>query len=126
SPGADVCVSCGARLASAVSLSASDDKLMAVLAHILTIVAGFIPPLIIWLIKGKESSYVEEHSKESPNFQISLIIYWFGTFILSFVLIGFVIMPVLAIFALVVIILATIKANNGEIYRYPLCIRLIK
>lgn len=104
-----------------------DDKTMAILAHILTLVACFIAPLVVYLSKKDNGSYfLLENAKESLNFQISLIIYFTIAFILVFMLIGMVIIPLLGIFATIVIIVATIKAANGEVYRYPLSIRFIK
>ncbi len=52
----------------------SDEKTMAILSHILTLVCGFIAPLIIYLIKKDESKFVAEHARESLNFQITLFI----------------------------------------------------
>ncbi len=108
----------------------AEEKNWALAAHVGVFVAawfamGFIAPLIIMLVKGKDSAFVRRHAVESLNFQISLLIYLAVSFVLAFVLIGFVLMAAVAIFALVVIILATIKAANGEDYRYPLCIRLV-
>jgi uncharacterized Tic20 family protein len=77
------------------------------------------------LVKGNDSAFVRRHAVESLNFQISLLIYLVVSLVLAFVLIGFLLMAVVGVFALVVIILATIKAANGEDYRYPLCIRLV-
>ena len=107
----------------------SDDKTWALAAHIGTLVAayialGFLAPLIIMLAK-KDSPFVRRHAVESLNFQISLLIYLVVSFILAFILIGFLLMAAVGVFALVVIILATIKAANGEDYRYPLCIRMV-
>lgn len=108
----------------------SEEKNWALAAHVGVFVAawvamGFLAPLIVMLVKGKDSAYVRRHAVESLNFQISLLIYLAVSFVLAFVLIGFLLMAAVAIFALVVIILATIKAANGEDYRYPLCIRLV-
>ena len=52
----------------------SDEKTLAILSHILTIVSSFIAPLIIYLLKKDESPYVREHAKESLNFQITVFI----------------------------------------------------
>ncbi len=104
----------------------SDEKTMAILSHILTLVAGFIAPLIIYLVKKDESAYVREHAVESLNFQISLIIYCIASAILMIVLIGIFLLFAVGIFALIVVIVATIKASEGKHYRYPLCIRMIK
>jgi uncharacterized Tic20 family protein len=113
-----------------VSVPSQEERNWALASHVGTFVAawfamGFLAPLVIMLTKGSDSAFVRRHAVESLNFQISLLIYLVISFVLAFVLIGFVLMAVVGIFALVVIILATIKAANGEDYRYPLCIRLV-
>ncbi len=57
-----------------VTAPASDEKTIAILSHLLTLVAGFVAPLIIYLIKKDESSFVAYHAKESLNFQITVLI----------------------------------------------------
>lgn len=110
----------------------SDERTLAVVAHLAPVIGytvGFgqiLIPLIIYLWKGKESDYVREHALESLNFQISMTIYFIVSAILMFVLIGFLMIAVLAVVALVAMIMATIKAYNGEAYAYPLTIRLVK
>ena len=86
---------------------------------------GFLCPLIVMLTKGTESSFVRRHAVESLNFWISLYIYTIVCFVLVFVLVGVLLFVALGVFALVTIILATVKAANGEEYRYPLCFRLV-
>ncbi|PZE19590.1 DUF4870 domain-containing protein [Paenibacillus xerothermodurans] len=103
-----------------------EEKLLAVLSHVLCFVAPIIAPLVIWLLKKDQSWYVGEHAKESLNFQISLAIYCFISSLLSIILIGFVLIIALSIFGLIVVIVAAVRAYKGEIYRYPLSIRLIK
>jgi hypothetical protein len=103
-----------------------DEKTMAMLSHLLTLVVGFIAPLAIFLIKKDESKFVSDHAKESLNFQISLFIYSMISLVLIIVFIGVAMLIGLAIAALVLVIIATIKASQGEVYRYPLTIRLIK
>jgi uncharacterized protein len=104
-----------------------DDKTMAILAHILTLVCSFIAPLIIYLIKKDEGpSFALAHAKESLNFQLSLIIYFVLGFVLIILLVGIFILAFIGLFALIVTIIATVKAANGEMYRYPLCIRMIR
>ena len=104
----------------------SDERTMAILSHILTLVAPILAPLIIYLIKKDESKYVAEHAKESLNFQISMFICFMISFVLMFVLIGFVLMAGLGIFCFVVVIIATIRASDNKLYRYPLNFRFIK
>lgn len=97
----------------------SDEKSLAMLAHLLGLFSGFIGPLIIYLIR-KDSRFVHENARHSLNFQISVIIYSLISFILIFVLIGILLIIALAIFELVVIIIASVKSSDGKIYKYPL------
>ena len=85
-----------------------------------------LAPLIIWLVKKNEFPLVEDQGKESLNFQISITIYALVAALLALKLIGFVVMFGLAIFAIVMVVVAAIKANSGERYRYPLTIRFTK
>lgn len=100
----------------------SDEKTLAILAHILTLIAPILAPLIIYLIKKDESRYVTFHAKESLNFQITLMIVIFGLII---TIIGIFLTWIVGIAALVFIIIATIKASEGKLYKYPFTIRLI-
>ncbi|MEW6156964.1 MAG: DUF4870 domain-containing protein [Verrucomicrobiota bacterium] len=111
---------------------ASPNRTWEVLCH-LSALSGylFLPlgwilgPLIIWLIKRNENPAVDYHGKESLNFQISMLIYALIAGLLIFVCIGGVILGALVIANIVLVIIASIKASNGEYYRYPLTIRFI-
>ena len=103
----------------------SDEKTMAILSHILAIPTGFIAPLIIYLVK-KDSPYVLAHARESLNFQITMYIAFFVAYLMMFILIGFILVPLLIIADLVLIIIATIRASENKLYKYPLSIRFIK
>jgi uncharacterized Tic20 family protein len=85
-----------------------------------------IAPLIIWLIKKDEFPFVDEQGKEALNFQISVTIYCIVAGLLCIILIGFVLLPVILVADIILIIIATVKTNKGESYRYPLTIRFIK
>ena len=87
---------------------------------------GFLPALIIWLLKKDDSPLINDQGKEALNFQISISIYAIASWILIFVFIGFLLFPAVLIFDLVMIIMAAVKASKHEKYRYPLCIRLLK
>ena len=99
----------------------------------LSALAGFVVPafghvlgpLIVWLIKRGESSEIDAHGKEALNFQISMLIYNLVAGVLCLLLIGFALLAVLHILNVVFVILAAIKANEGQMYRYPFTIRLI-
>ena len=105
-----------------------DQRTMSLLAHLLGIVTGPIGALIIWLVSKDDASkgFVVDQSKEALNFQITVFIAIVISWILAFVLIGLLLMPLVGIANLVLCIIAGIKANNGESYRYPFAMRLIK
>ena len=50
------------------------DRILAILSHVLTLVAWIFAPLVIYLVKKDESPFVREHAKESLNFQLTLIL----------------------------------------------------
>ena len=85
-----------------------------------------VPPLIVWLLKRGDSPEIDAHGKEALNFQISMLIYNAIAAVFCIVLIGFLILPVLWILNAVFVIIAAIKASDGELYRYPLTIRFIQ
>ena len=105
----------------------SDDRTMAMLAHLLGILTAFIGPLVIWLInKDKpEKAFVNDQAKEALNFQITVTIAYIVASALSVILIGLLLIPVIMIANLVLCILAGLKANEGVAYRYPFALRLI-
>src|SRR6201997_3940453 len=82
-------------------------------------------PLIVWLAKRGESSEIDAHGKESLNFQISMLIYDLIAGLLCFVLIGIPLLISLWVLNTVLVIIASIKASEGQFYRYPFTIRLI-
>jgi uncharacterized Tic20 family protein len=103
----------------------TDPKTMAMLAQLLGIFTGFLGPLIIYLINGEKDPYVRHHSAEALNFQITLFIGYLASFALMLVLIGFITFFVVWIGGLVLMIMATMAANRGEWYRYPINLRLV-
>jgi len=87
---------------------------------------NIIAPLVIWLIKRAESPFIDDQGKEALNFQISMIIYAVISWILVTIFIGYLLLFAVGIFDIVMVIMAALKANEGEMFRYPLCIRFIK
>ena len=103
------------------------------LSHASALLGFFVPyafhilgPLIIWLAKRNDSPEIDAHGKESLNFQLSMLIYNIVAGLLCLVLIGFVLLMILHFLNLVLVIVASIQASEGKLYRYPLTIRLIK
>lgn len=108
--------------------ASQEDKTLALLTHLSGIILSFIVPLIIWLInKDKaDKAFLNDQAKEALNFQITIAIAWLIAAVLSAVLIGFLLYPVILLVNLIFCILAGIKANEGVAYRYPFALRLIK
>lgn len=119
--------------------STKDERSYAALIHISSIVGALIFnvgnllfPLLLWFIKKDESAFIDEVGKEVVNFQLSLMIYYFVGLIVGILTlgIGFILLiPLwiaLSILTLIFALIGTVKALNGEIYRYPLNLRIIK
>lgn len=102
-----------------------DARNIAILCWIGTIFFGFIPGLIIYLIK-KDDAYVVDQSKEALNWSITAIVGYFAGVLLTFILIGVLVMLVVAIAHLVFCIMGAIAASSGKPFRVPFAIRLIK
>jgi uncharacterized Tic20 family protein len=99
----------------------------AALAGIFLHVLGhFFGPLIVWLVKRGESAEIDAHGKESVNFQISMAIYNIIALLLCIILIGIPILIALWVLNTVFVIIASIQAGEGKLYRYPIAIRFIK
>lgn len=108
-----------------------DEKTWGMLAHLSALFASFITlpflgPLLVMLTKGKESKWVEAQAKEALNFSITVtIVVWIGI-LGSCLIIPLILAVVVGLAAIVLNILGAMKANNGEMYRYPANIRLVK
>lgn len=96
------------------------------LTNILLPLAGVVAPIVIWQIKKAELPSIDEHGKNVTNWIISELIYLVVCFILTFVLIGALGFIVLAILSVLFPIIGGIKANNGEVWKYPLTIQFLK
>jgi len=114
------------------AMTRKEEGQWAMFSHLGTFSAFLIPfgniivPLVIWQVKKGESAFTVEHSKESLNFQISLMIYYITATLLILIIIGFFLLVGLFIFNIITVIIAGIKANEGQHYRYPMTIRFIK
>ena len=109
-----------------VTMPTRDERVLATLLYVSSFFTVFIGPLIIWLLKKEESSFIDYHGKEYFNFLISYSIYSFASIILMIVLIGILTIWLVGIYAFVFTIIAAVKAYDGKEYRIPLVFRLIK
>ncbi|MFZ3155212.1 DUF4870 domain-containing protein [Pseudomonas sp.] len=87
---------------------------------------NLLGPLIVWQIKKDLDPFVDAQGKEALNFQISVALAALLCFLLMVVVIGFPLLVLVGIAALVLTIIAGIKANEGQAYRYPFAWRLVK
>ncbi|MBC3787818.1 DUF4870 domain-containing protein [Spirosoma utsteinense] len=113
-------------------LNQSDERMWAMITHLSALPGSFVligsvvAPLVIWQIQKERSAFVDYHGKEAVNFQITMALAALASFLLFFVLIGFVLIWVVGAVWLLFTVIAAVKANNGEYYRYPITIRFIK
>lgn len=115
-----------------MSLQTPEQKQMGLILHLSQLAnvflfpVGIILPIVLWQTQKEKMPALDAHGKMVTNFMISMTIYFFVSFILAFVLIGFLLIPVLAILGIVFPIIGAIKANNGEFWEYPLTIKFLK
>lgn len=113
-------------------LQTQDEKQMGLFLHLSQLLnvlipfGGVIAPIILWQMKKDEMPALDAHGKMIVNWMISALIYGVVSFILAFVLIGFLGFLALAIMGIVYPIIGGIKANNGELWEYPLTIKFLK
>jgi len=100
-----------------------NDETYATIMHLGGFFVSFIVPLIMWLLKKDESQFIDFHGRQALNLQLSMLIYGIVSFILLFVLIGIILLPIVFILDVIFSIVAAIKAYNGEYYRIPVAIQ---
>jgi hypothetical protein len=87
---------------------------------------GIIFPLIVYLAMKGDSPFAANNAREALNFHISLLIYLICCIPLVFIVVGIPLMFVIGLGCLVLAIVGTYKASKGEVYHYPLTLRLVK
>ncbi len=105
--------------------TSQESRNLAVLVWIGTIFFGFIPGLVVYLVK-KDDPYVSDQGKEALNWSITAAIGTFAGFVLMLVLLGFLVLAVVGVCNLVFCILGAVACSNGSAFRVPFALRLIK
>ncbi|OYY50578.1 MAG: hypothetical protein B7X95_06365 [Methylophilaceae bacterium 17-44-8] len=108
-----------------ITVPNNDDRNIATVTHLGGTIFSFIPGLLVWALKKDESAYIADQAKEALNFQITMLIAQFAAGILVWILIGFILIPLVWLLNIVFCIIAAISSSKGETYRYPFCLRLI-
>ncbi len=115
----------------------ADARQWAMFAHLSALLGAFVAlaflgPLVVWLLKKDAHPFVADQAREALNFNLSMLLYGVVatavTFVLTFVLVGFLLLPLLAaggIAWLVLVVIGGVKANEGVAFRYPFTIRFV-
>ena len=107
-------------------MSPEDQRLWATLDHIGGIFFGWVSTLVVYLVLKDRGGFIREHSKTALNFHITMVLALIVGWVLTIVLVGFLILAAVYIVIIVFAIIAAMKANSGELYSYPLTIKFIK
>jgi hypothetical protein len=104
--------------------------LAALLQIVLPTVGNIVGPAVVWLVKKEQYPLVNTEGKESLNFQISMTVYtWLISALLALTCVGKLLIPIAvlasAIVDVVLVVVAAVRTNRQEAYRYPLCIRFL-
>lgn len=108
-----------------------DDRRWAKIAHLAALCGVLIPfggivaPIVVWK-KKEDNPFIVSHAKEALEFQINLLVLNILAFILAFVVIGALILPLLAIANIVLSVVAGMRAQEGKHYEYPWIVRVVK
>jgi uncharacterized Tic20 family protein len=119
--------------ASPGTVPTENERTWGMLAH-LSALAGLVMPLVgivlgpllVWLARRDESEFVAAHAKEALNFNISVLLGALACMLLMLVFVGFLLGTALFVAWLVMMLIAAIKASEGQSYRYPFSLRLVK
>ncbi|HYD61408.1 MAG TPA: DUF4870 domain-containing protein [Noviherbaspirillum sp.] len=102
-----------------------DECNLAMLAHLLGVFTGFVGALVLWLVKREDAGFAAQEAREALNFQITVCIGMMAAFFLKFVLIGFLLFPLIFLVNFIFCLLGALSAAKGKAYRYPLTLRLV-
>lgn len=107
------------------------ERLWATFAHLSGLAGSVIPlgnviaPLILWFWQKENSVFVGDQAREALNFQLTVTLAATASVLLMYVLIGFLLLLVVGLYAFVITVIAAVKANRGKYYRYPLTFRFV-
>lgn len=121
-----------------VDLPALDDaqatqvRRLAMACHLAALIGYILPfgnvlgPLVVWLFNRERHPYIDEQGREAVNFQLSMLVWYLLAFALVLALIGFFMLVGLIVFQLVMVVVAAVRTNGGEAWRYPLTVRFLR
>ncbi|ELZ56735.1 MULTISPECIES: DUF4870 domain-containing protein [Halorubrum] len=95
------------------------DTTLAALSHASALFASFLGPILFLVLADDDDELVKQNAKNSLNFQIVVFVALMIAGVLSFVFIGLLLFPIIGIADLILVLIATVRANDGEVYAYP-------
>ena len=109
--------------------ASSNSRNLAMLSHLSAFVAfvgipSLVGPLVVWLL-NRDDPYVEAQAKDALNFNISFLLYGLAAAISIIILVGIIALPAVVFTWFALVIVASVKAANGENYRYPFTIQFV-
>ncbi len=106
------------------------ERVFALFLHISIVLHVLVlPALVMWLWRRKRSKFVDDHGRQTLNFQLTLLVYLGAGFLLSFPTCGgapYVVVPAVYILGIVGTVLACIAARRGRVFRYPMTIPFLR
>lgn len=114
------------------SLQTPDQRQMGLFLHLSQLAGFVIPfggiilPVVLWQTQKEKMPALDAHGKMVVNFMLSVLIYAIVSVVLMFVLVGFLTLLAVAVIHIVFPIVGAVKANNGELWEYPLTIKFLK
>lgn len=111
----------------------TEDRNLGTIAHVTPLVlmivsgglAGFIGSLVVYLYAKDRGSAARTYAATALNVQITVCIAAAISYVLMLVLIGFVTLPLVLLFGIIVHVVGALKANKGESYDPPLTINFV-
>ncbi|PAU83255.1 hypothetical protein CK500_10690 [Halorubrum salipaludis] len=97
----------------------SGDTTLAALAHASALVASFLGPILFLILADDDDELVRQNAKNAINFQIVVFVALMIAGVLSFVFIGLLLLPLIGLIDVILVLMATVKANDGQVYSYP-------
>jgi len=104
---------------STTSETVTGDTTLAALSHASALIASFLGPLLFLILADDDDELVKQNAKNSLNFQLIIFVAMIISGFLTVVLVGFLLLPLIGLIDLVLVLIATLKANDGKIYSYP-------
>ena len=104
--------------------NSESDRLIIVLTHFGGIFFGFLPSLLVYLVKNE--GWVKENARNALNWQLTSIVYYVISWILMLVLIGLFLQWSVVLFNIIFCVMAAVISSKGEYFKYPLTIEFIK